>query len=168
MRARNAKTAREALRIGKTNTKRMSAIVCAAPKTSKNRPHSLLKHTSRQCRLHTLALTKSPSTPSSRPAPGAPIQSVPLRFFLRLVVTSARTSRSPSPSSSSASTSSASSSPSYVCIMMFCFSHHGISNVCTISPNKGGTTGVGFLLAFYRITFAIRYFPVSSPRYLGT
>ena len=27
------------------------------------------------------------------------------------------------------------------------------------SPNKGGTTGVGFLLAFYRITFAHQDFP---------
>ena len=50
-RARNAKTAREAFRIGKTNTRRMLAIARAAQKTGKNRPSSLLKRTSGQCRL---------------------------------------------------------------------------------------------------------------------
>ena len=34
--------------------------------------------------------------------------------------------------------------------------------VQTISPNKGGTTGGGFLLPFYRITFMFQDFPSSS------
>ena len=45
-----------------------------------------------------------------------------------------------------------------------------IENTCihtVLSPNKGGTTGVGFLLNLYRITFVHQDLP-SPPRYLGT
>ena len=36
---------------------------------------------------------------------------------------------------------------------------HQIIYIYIYSPNKGGTTGVGFLLALYRITFVHQDFP---------
>ena len=44
--------------------------------------------------------------------------------------------------------------------LFFCL--HGTHYFGFYSPNKGGTTGVGFLLAFYRIRFACQDFPSSS------